>query len=541
MTNRSTSADFKFSNKISNIKHLVPFYGQFMLLSMQILAHNIYFDLKSKARFGVCPLCQQESRHHHSQYIRYLQDTPMHTHQVVLRLHMHKYYCKNKACVKKVFAESTHITERYARNTPNADKQITDLIRNCSSVTCSNQLKLQGIYCSPNTCYRKLLKLPIPVFKGSFIGIDDFAYKKGNTYGTVVVDQITHTPVDLFKGRDTLSVEAWFKNHPEIKVVTRDGGLCFKKAISNTSNKIEQIRDRFHLMQDFSLYIERLIKRILDKQEWQTNSILPEEEDIRKIIWEHIIGMGIESQRSKNKRHIDIHDLYSKGFSIPEIAEKVKVNSGNINRYLRTQITKHFSDEQRAIYKHIQEISLLFSQGKLTNAHDIAEQYKDIDYKLLFGLDKKIMAYAEVLNRDNKKKYKEKTKKPSRKIIFNTFFLEGYITTHKSLSDVLYKNESYRKLIKLCHHFRELMNQSNAPYTLRQWMAAAVKLKIREITNFVKMISFDLEAVENAVETPLNNGLLEGTVNKIKMIKRIMYGRASFKLLKVKVLLQSTT
>ena len=196
---------------------------------------------------------------------------------------------------------------------------------------------------------------------------------------------------------------------------------------------------------------------------------------------------------------------------------------------------------QFSIIIYIQEISLLFSQGKLTNAHDIAEQYKDIDYKLLFGLDKKIMAYTEVLNRDNKKKYKEKTKKPSRKIIFNTFFLEGYITTHKSLSNVLYKNESYRKLIKLCHHFRELMNQSNAPYTLRQWMAAAVKLKIREITNFVKMISFDLEAVENAVETPLNNGLLEGTVNKIKMIKRIMYGRASFKLLKVKVLLQSTT
>lgn len=541
MSKQSRSTDFKYSNNLSNIKHLVPFYGQFMLLSIQILDHNIWFDLKSKARFGICPSCKKESRSEHSKYYRYLQDTPMHTRQVMLKLHLHKYYCKNPTCSKKVFAESTDLTERYARNTPRADKQITDLSLKCSSITCSNQLHLQGIQSSPSSCIRKLLKLTLPEYKASIIGIDDFAYKKGHNYGTVVVNQTTHAPIDLFDGRDTPSIELWLRKHPEIKTITRDGGLCFKKAISNVSPNIEQIRDRYHLMQDFSLYINRFVKRILDKKSKQTHKVLPLMEDIHNLIWQHILGMGNASQKQKNKRHVSVHELYSKGYKAHQIAERLKINCSNINRYLLTQTTKYFSSQQLIIYKHIEEISLLFSEGKLTNTNDIIDKYPTIEQKSLVGLDCKITACAEAVNINKKKIYSKENNKVCRKEIFKTFFQEGYITEHQNLKKILKEEDRYHKFIKLCHYFRLLMNQSPAPYTVKEWIKKAFKLKIRELSDFARMLSKDLDAIENAVDLSLNNGLLEGTVNKIKAVKRAMYGRASVKLLKMKLILQSST
>ena len=72
---------------------------------------------------------------------------------------------------------------------------------------------------------------------------------------------------------------------------------------------------------------------------------------------------------------------------------------------------------------------------------------------------------------------------------------------------------------------------------LDAWMKSAAVLKIAEIDTYINGLQSDIDAVKNAIQYKYNNGLAEGSVNKIKLTKRIMYGRNSFQLLKAKLLL----
>jgi len=71
---------------------------------------------------------------------------------------------------------------------------------------------------------------------------------------------------------------------------------------------------------------------------------------------------------------------------------------------------------------------------------------------------------------------------------------------------------------------------------LDKWMEGAKNLNIPEINSFINVIERDMEAVRNAIKYEYSNGLVEGYINKLKVIKRIMYGRCSFETLKTKIL-----
>lgn len=85
------------------------------------------------------------------------------------------------------------------------------------------------------------------------------------------------------------------------------------------------------------------------------------------------------------------------------------------------------------------------------------------------------------------------------------------------------------------------MNGNKSGILLKEWLQKAKSYRIKELTSFARMISLDMDAVENAINLPWNNGIMEGTVNKIKTLKRMMYGRASFSLLKLKLLAYLST
>lgn len=77
---------------------------------------------------------------------------------------------------------------------------------------------------------------------------------------------------------------------------------------------------------------------------------------------------------------------------------------------------------------------------------------------------------------------------------------------------------------------------SKRPDELEKWMEEAERLEIEQISSFVNGIRRDIDAVKKAIELDYNNGLAEGSVNKLKVVKRIMYGHNSFELLKDKIL-----
>jgi transposase len=86
--------------------------------------------------------------------------------------------------------------------------------------------------------------------KTDMIGGDDWAYKKGSTYGTIIVDGRTHKPIDLLDGRDGKGLKEWLKKNQQVKIVTRDRASAYASAISEVLPEAMQIADRFHLHQN---------------------------------------------------------------------------------------------------------------------------------------------------------------------------------------------------------------------------------------------------------------------------------------------------
>jgi len=93
----------------------------------------------------------------------------------------------------------------------------------------------------------------------------------------------------------------------------------------------------------------------------------------------------------------------------------------------------------------------------------------------------------------------------------------------------------YKELIDIVNEFKRMLVDKNVE-RMEQWIHKATGLNIREINSFINGITRDITAVKNAIRYEYNNGLAEGSVNKLKVIKRIMYGRNSFEMLRKKLL-----
>jgi hypothetical protein len=119
------------------------------------------------------------------------------------------------------------------------------------------------------TLIRRVLELPLPK-EGSvrMAGIDEWAWKKGARYGTIVVDLEQRRVAALLPERSVESSTAWFKQHSEVKIVSRDRGKVFREAASRGAQEAKQVVDRFHLQKNFAEALEKFFshhKRVLKK------------------------------------------------------------------------------------------------------------------------------------------------------------------------------------------------------------------------------------------------------------------------------------
>lgn len=512
----------------------------YLLRNVLRLGSCLCFQLHSGHKRRPCPVCGTMSSHRHSTYVRSLQDMPLCGHPVTLELTIYKYYCREPSCHRKIFAERIPDLSTYSRNTSRLDKHIRDVSMRLTSTDTSSVLLSEGVGCSPSTCMRRLMKASPPPKSGhTAVGIDDFAWKKGHDYGSVQVDLLTHSPVDVLESRDSKSLYLWLINHPEIRYVSRDGSIAFKEAVSRACPHAEQIRDRFHLVKDLSEYIHGLVVRLHRQMEWQTSGLQPSKEDVHGVLWAHAVGLGDKRRKEKIFRFRRFNELKSKGYSIAAISRELGIDSTNVRRHQNIRLDRVLSPRQWNIVRHIDEMAESISSGKMAGGHDIAEKYADIREEDLKGLDRKLDECRKRTCRENCRK--RKISMPSKKEVFRTFFREGHRTAHPMLRELLAGNTKYRELAKLCQEFRGMMNGNPFTHTLDKWTGLLRSLGIRECADFCNMIELDWQAIQNAIELPFSNGVLEGTVNKIKTIKRMMYGKAGVELLKMKILAKKST
>jgi transposase len=212
---------------------------------------------------ALCPLCQRPSERVHSKYQRTVADVPCGGRRMVLLLTVRKFICHTCGCWRSIFTERLpDLVQSYARMTNRLREWIEIIGRAAGGEMGARLAEYLGICTSPTTILRRVMALPTPPAGAvSVLGIDDWSFRRGRKFGTILVDLDRHQVIDLLPDRCAETAAAWMQMHPEIDVVSRDRGEEYAAAARLGAPQARQVADRFHLAQNLTDIVEVILAR----------------------------------------------------------------------------------------------------------------------------------------------------------------------------------------------------------------------------------------------------------------------------------------
>lgn len=535
--------------------HLNQFFksSQLYVESSETIDNSLQIYLKGSASCGVCPYCGSISHQVHSVYIRKLIDLPVFGKNVSIRFGARKFFCKNSFCSKKTFAEQPGDEIcRYRRRTKRCETTIGDLGIRMSAISTSLILKSMNIPISPSTALRSIYRIPLPKMgKVTELGVDDWAFRKGLVYGSILVDMKKGNVIDLLADRETESFEHWIREHTEVQLVSRDRSTNYSSAIANTEREIVEVADRFHLIKNMA----DCVTKVISENYTDYRSIIrPEEMSVvkdEKLIVENPSNISVAVNAKTDSRtnmFNEVKELQSKGFKINAIAKKLHIARQAARKYMKYEtLPFRQSSARNGYYKFDKYVEEEYAKGK-----SLLGIYKEIQKKGFDGSLTPFHGHYQYLSQSRIRKTVQRKKnsivqdyrkplvpvKVISAIVFKNIREYKLKEEEKSLMDKLMGIKWFEYLYNAAESFYEII-MGNRVDALIQWIEEAKNTTISKIKTFVTGIILDQKAVENAIAYPISNGIVEGFVNKLKTIKRMMYGRAGLELLKRKMILSN--
>jgi len=209
---------------------------------------------------AACPDCGLPSTARHSSYVRHLKDLPIQGLAVKMRLRVGRWRCRNSNCKRKIFTQRIPTIAAPHRQRTERMESIVHLVsRSLGGRPAERLMRPLGMAVSNDTVLRHLKRGVQITYdkKLRVVGIDDWAWKKGQHYGTILVDLERRTVADLLPERSARQVEQWFKQHPSIEIVSRDRFGLYARAAQRGAPHAQQVADRFHLLVNLQEAVEQ--------------------------------------------------------------------------------------------------------------------------------------------------------------------------------------------------------------------------------------------------------------------------------------------
>ena len=507
-----------------------------------------------------CPLCGTPAVRVHSRYMRQIRDLPCSGQQVCLLVQVRKCFCKVPDCARKIFMERlTPFAQPWARVTLRL-YQIVQIL----GLATGGRLGIRvtdrlGIQTTRHTILRRIMALPPePIGQVSQIGIDDFSFRRGRKFGTIVVDLQTHKMLDVLPDRTADTSAAWMQKHPEIEIVSRDRGGDYAAAARKAAPQATQVADRFHIFKNLSEAVELTLARCrAEIRKGAFDTLSEEEKQVVKPLSLPTEFVSVENwkpapnpctERDRLARHEQRQDRYTQvtalreqGLGQVEIAKRLGLTARTIYNWEKNGFPEAGRRrKQRSMFDPYARYVLSRWEQGCTNGLQIYREIKEQGYP---GTDREVYRFLVPLRRNQRIIQKAVVPHAPLQDFSAKYavwlFMRGPAKLDEkeqaTLTAICQASETARTTYQLVQEFRNMLHTRSGE-KLDDWLSSVKVSQIRELQSFVTGIERDKDAVVAGLTLPQNNGLVEGKVNKLKLIKRMMFGRAEFLLLRQRVL-----
>ena len=490
---------------------------------------SIILVVRSEAGMAKCPLCGARSRRIHSRYDRQVADLPCAGRQIRLRVNVRRFVCEVSHCRRRIFAErfdeATLLVR--SRRTRRLDHIVHHLGIALGGRPAANFAKRLMLPVSNDTVLRvvraQTRPRPEPL---NVVGIDDWAYRRNYSYGTIVCDLERRRIVTLLPDREVATVQAWLADHPNIKVLSRDRGGGYGEATSRALPCTIQVADRWHLVENASAAFLSAVRKSMRpiRAAIGATTINPE-------LLTSAERLQYEGYLRREQTNAAILALAKDGVAIKQIVRKTGYSRGLVRQVLRGNTGDVFRVRQSSLDAYLPELHAQWASG----CHNGSELWRRLKSDGFRGSIRVVNEWAMRRRRAEKASDQQLQKVPSARTIARLMTTARDYMSKADTVTIAAIETGVPNLVDartLTGRFQTMI-RARAEDDLRPWIAAASQSLI---ASFAAGISKDISAVRAALTQPWSNGQTEGQITKLKLVKRQMYGRAKIDLLQARLI-----
>jgi transposase len=528
--------------------------------SVVITNESIAVVIRAISRRSRCPQCQRAMRRVHSRYRRHVTDMPVQGRVVQLFLHVRRFFCDRRACPQRIFCERVSAlvapSSRRTRRLAEALMVVGFALGGKPGAQLAQHL---GMPTSPDTVLRCLRHAPLPrTDPPRVVGIDDWAFKRGRSYGTPVVDLERRCPIDLLPDREAATVAQWFKSHPGVQIVSRDRAGAYADGVRQGAPDAIQVADRWHLVRNLVGAFERFLHRHHPQLRQAAQSITAKRQAAAlpvSVDPPPARSASVASSVARDRRvaqYVEVQELVRQGLSWRAIARQLRLHRQTVRHFATAA---HFPERRVPAPRQsgLTPFVPLAQQRWAASGQNAAALWRALQQQGFHG------SYYQVWHlvshwrgvRPTAGRYPQGAPACSAVLPFlapsprtAVWWLlhalvqqpaEWTMDQQEFVAQFLTLCAPARQVQELVLEFAQLLREQQGD-KLEVWLAQARASAVPELVGFANGIARDQAAVRAACTSVWSNGQLEGQVNRVKLLKRQMFGRANFDLLKLRVL-----
>jgi transposase len=491
---------------------------------------------RGRAETACCRWCGLSSTGVHGRYLRQVSDVAVAGARVVIRLTVRRFRCHNLDCPAVTFVEQVPgVTSPHSRYTPQLRGVLTAIGLALAGRAGARLAAALGHVVGRDVLLRLVKAIPdAPLEVVRVLGVDDFAFRRGRRYGTVLIDLETHRPVEVFDGRDGDRLAEWLRARPGVEVICRDRAGGYVEGARTGAPEAIQVADRYHLWQNLGQAVEKTVN-VLRAHLAEPAPASPPSAEAPSVV-----QRGPEKKIITRMRghYTAVQDLVGQGLSKAAIGRQLGLHPATVRKFADASSIDELiaKTEQRAhlVDDHGEHLHQRWNAGE----RNATQLFREITARGYTGGELAVQRYLRRFRHHRGHAPRPGPKPPTVRQITT------WIMTHP---DHLVAADAARlralrrrapQLNRLTNHVRDFATMLTGlrGEHLEAWITCVERDSLRPLASFAHFLRRDQHAVHNGLSLPYSSGAVEGSINRLKMLKRQMFGRAGLELLRKRVL-----